>query len=144
MYPPVTVPGPPVPALPLRDRPPIPPALGWVLLAPAAVLLLVSYVWPLIVALTKFGKPHLPPPDAGDFGNALSYAGIPLLIVIVAAPVLAFVASRAGRPARWVVRALIALPLAAFAPTGLAVLWIARHQVAQTEPLKVLFAHWDG
>jgi hypothetical protein len=54
-------------------------------------------------------------------------------------------ARRAGRPARLTVRAALALPLVALAPTAMAVLWRDRHRPDQPEDqLAPAFAQWDA
>jgi MFS family permease len=58
------------------------------------------------------------------FGFALSLAVIPLLTVLVIAPLLAYAAHRAGRPARWMLRLGLAIPMVCFAPTALATAWL--------------------
>jgi hypothetical protein len=115
------------PAVPVG---PIPRPVAWLLIAPAAVLFLLSYVLPTIGLLRTV------PWDAGRFwdllfsslqlrtlGYALSFALPVLLILATAAPAFAWAASRAGLVGRWVARAVLALPLAAYAPTGLALIW---------------------
>jgi hypothetical protein len=49
----------------------------------------------------------------------LSLALVPILVALVAAPVLAWAAYRGGTVARWVTRGVLALPLAAYAPAAL-------------------------
>ena len=108
----------------------VPRAVAWLLIAPAAVLFLLSYVVPTANLLRRvpwgdgrlwdllFNSLHL-----RMVGYALSFALLPLLILAVAAPAFAWAASRAGQAGRWVARAVLALPLAAYAPTGLALIW---------------------
>jgi hypothetical protein len=80
-----------------------------------------------------------------EVGYALSYAPLPLLILFTSAPALAWLASRAGRPARLAVRAALAFPLVALAPTAMAVLWRDRHRPDQPgDQLSPAFAQWDA
>ncbi|MGW0436528.1 sugar ABC transporter permease [Micromonospora sp. NPDC003197] len=114
--------------------------LGLALLVPAVVALLWSYVIPSISTVEmsfQRARPNLPPAAAGglnydrlsalgffdSIGFALLLSLVPLLLALVAAPLLAVVADRAGRVARLVTRGLLALPLACYAPTALAVAW---------------------
>jgi hypothetical protein len=62
---------------------------------------------------------------AGPVGFALLLGLLPLLFALVAAPLLAFVADRAGPLARQVTRALLALPVAGYAPIALLLCWQA-------------------
>jgi ABC-type sugar transport system permease subunit len=128
---------PPLPARPAWQTP-----VGLVLVLPAFVLLVVSYIWPTIsTVLSSFQHVKLLPGSSsgsssgfttrnysaafdghlgGDFGFALSLAIVPILVVLVAAPVLAWTSHQGGTVARWVTRGLLALPLAAYAPTAIA------------------------
>jgi hypothetical protein len=110
----------------------IPRSAGWLLVAPAAVLFLLSYVIP---TFDYFPAGRLDEiwefATSGFFGRALwfavSFALLPILILASVAPAFAWAASRAGLAGRWVARAALALPLAAFAPTGFAIVWLSRH-----------------
>ncbi|GAB2944431.1 hypothetical protein GCM10027280_36550 [Micromonospora polyrhachis] len=114
--------------------------LGLALLVPAIVALLWSYVIPSITTVVKSfqrDRMYLPPEAVGgsnygrlseigffgSIGFALLLSLVPLLLALVAAPLLALVADRAGRVARLVTRGLLVLPLACYAPTALAVAW---------------------
>jgi len=113
------------------------------MVVPAFVLLIISYLGPLIWTVnTSFhklngfratqsggdkgpftGASYSRAWDAGlghSLGYALSLAIVPIVVVLVAAPVLAWAAHTGGLVARWVTRGLLALPLAAYAPTALA------------------------
>ncbi|PWU53637.1 hypothetical protein DLJ47_15645 [Micromonospora sp. S4605] len=110
---------------------------GLVLLVPAAVALLWSYVLPSVSTLVEsFRRGRFPggPSEPaggdnytqviergflGDLGHALLLALVPLLLALLVAPLLAFAAERAGRVPRLVTRALLALPLAAYAPLAI-------------------------
>ncbi|MEU6072361.1 sugar ABC transporter permease [Micromonospora sp. NPDC047074] len=114
---------------------------GLLLLVPAVGALLWSYVLPSVSTLVKSfrrgGLPGRPTESAGgdnyaqviergflgDLGFALLLALVPLLLALVVAPLLAFVAERAGRGPRLVTRALLALPLAAYAPVAVGAAW---------------------
>ncbi len=57
----------------------------------------------------------------GTFGYALLFGAVPLLVLLVAAPLLAFAAHWAGRAGRWVVQVAFAVPIVVgLAPTVLA------------------------
>ncbi|MEV4508081.1 sugar ABC transporter permease [Dactylosporangium sp. NPDC049525] len=129
----------------LRPPPPRPGwqvAVGLVLTLPALVLLLTSYVEPLYWTVrssfrkftglrmgeggasvgwdnydSAYTQGHLA--DAHWF--ALSLAVVPILLVLLLAPVLAWAAHAGGTWARWVVRIALALPIAAFVPVAIAV-----------------------
>jgi hypothetical protein len=136
-------------------RTPIPRFVGWLLVAPAALLFLLFHVWPTI---ELFGT-SITGAGAGrgwgfvfssvyfeEFSYALSYALPPILVIATVAPALAWAASRAGLAGRWALRACLALPLAAFAPVGLALVWTARHRPEEDSPTSIgpTFANWDG
>ena len=124
------------------------PAVGWILLAPAAVLLVVCYVWPTVRLLTesvsgKGGWGYVfSGPGGRALGDQLLYALVPLGIVALVAPPLAWAASRAGRLPRRAVRVAFALPLAAVAPTALALVWVDGHGPASPDPGNP--THWHG
>ncbi len=118
---------------------------GLVLVVPAFVLLIISYVGPLIWTVNssfhKLNVLRVTERDGGDsgpftgagysrafdtglgrsLGYALSLAIVPIVVVLIAAPILAWAAHSGGLVARWVTRGLLALPLAAYAPTAIAV-----------------------
>lgn len=103
--------------------------LGWVAIVPAAVLLVLSYGLPTVELLTR-ADGHMWEFITSDqflnqLGYALSFAVVPILLFVTVAPALAWAAARAGLVARFAVRATLALPLAAFAPVGLATVWLA-------------------
>ena len=124
------------------------PAVGWALLAPAAVLLVLCYVWPTVRLLTeslsgKGGWGYVFSGAGGRaLGNQLLYALVPLGVVALVAPPLAWAASRAGRLPRSAVRIAFALPLAAVAPTALALVWVDGHRRANPDPGRP--THWHG
>jgi len=128
-------------APPVPDRGPQLRLLGAALVVPAFALLLWSYVWPTIWdvwnsfrRVTFFvgegdldrgvGSANYDAAFRGGFwgsvGFALTLAVVPLLVVFIAAPALAWAAHRSGTAARWVVRVALALPLAAYAPAAIA------------------------
>jgi ABC-type sugar transport system permease subunit len=127
----------------LRPAPPRPGwqvAVGLVLTLPALVLLLTSYVEPLYWTVTssfrKFSGLRTTGGEGVGWDNydaaysqgrladahwfALSLAVVPILLVVLLAPVLAWAAHAGGTWARWVVRIALALPIAAFVPTAIA------------------------
>ncbi|NJC15327.1 ABC-type sugar transport system permease subunit [Micromonospora profundi] len=110
---------------------------GLALIVPAAVALLWSYVIPSISTIVdSFGPGRLVPNRRsrasdggldnyreivasgflGDLVYVLLLALIPVLLALIVAPALALAAERAGRVPRLVTRALLAVPLAAYAP----------------------------
>ncbi|MFS8478172.1 MAG: hypothetical protein FWJ93_04230 [Micromonosporaceae bacterium] len=143
-------------------RTPLPRFVGWILIAPAAVLFLLTYVWPTLSLLGESlfgsggGQAWADPGRAwqhvfslryfGRLGYALSYALLPILVIATVAPALAWAASRAGLVWRRAVRVLLAVPLAAFAPAGLALLWTERHRPAggSLASLAEASINWDG
>ncbi|SCL59112.1 ABC-type sugar transport system, permease component [Micromonospora citrea] len=114
---------------------------GLVLLVPAVVALLWSYVLPSVSTLVESfrrgqafrdrtesagGDNYAQVIERGFFGDlayALLLALVPLLLALLVAPLLALAAERAGRVPRLVTRALLALPLAAYAPLAVGVAW---------------------
>src|SRR5437763_1919668 len=111
--------------------------LGLLLVLPALALLGWSYVWPTIwnvqksftnAGLTKDGSHGVGIANYKALfqgtgflpavGYALTLAVVPLLLVAVVAPALAWAAHRTGTAARWVVRVALAVPLVAYAPTA--------------------------
>ncbi|MEV0131695.1 sugar ABC transporter permease [Dactylosporangium sp. NPDC050688] len=129
----------------LRPPPPRPGwqvAVGLILVLPALVLLLTSYVEPLYWTVTssfrKFSGLRLSEGGkavgwdnydaayaqgrlADAHWYALSLAVVPVVLVLLLAPAIAWAAHAGGTWARWVTRVALALPLAAFAPVAIAV-----------------------
>nr|MDT0659873.1 sugar ABC transporter permease [Micromonospora sp. DSM 115978] len=116
--------------------------LGLALLIPALIALAWSYLLPSLATLRRSfqdGNPLRSPESvggenyrqlfeeglAGPVGFVLLLALLPLLFALVAAPLLALVADQAGPLARRITRALLALPLAGYAPVALLVCWRA-------------------
>lgn len=134
-------------------RTPIPRFVAWLLLAPAAVLLMFSYVLPTVLIAraslsTEEGRSGWSFVFSGRFlgtlGYALSYALAPITILATVALAFAWAASRAGLAARLVARGMLALPLAAFAPTGLALAWMAEHMPGDGYLPPTARPSWDG
>ncbi|MGI5241556.1 sugar ABC transporter permease [Dactylosporangium sp. CA-139066] len=122
-----------------QQRPAWRVVLGLALALPAFILLLTSYVEPLVwtvrssfqrlTVIRSAAGPDVGFDNYGDvfkaglggaFGRALLLAVVPLLVVLLLAPVLAWLAHRGGPAGRWAARGLLALPLAAYAPTAAA------------------------
>ncbi|WP_341720768.1 sugar ABC transporter permease [Micromonospora sp. FIMYZ51] len=59
----------------------------------------------------------------GEYRMALLLAIVPLVLALLVAPVLALLADRAGRRARLATRALLAVPVAGYAPVALILGW---------------------
>ena len=117
---------------------------GLLLVVPAAVTLVISYVAPTAWTIrTGWGQPLA----ADGFGFALWMAVPPLLTVLVIAPLLAYAAHRAGRPARWLLRLGLAVPMVCFAPTAFATAWLlgrGRPEAQDAEPgWMVQLATWS-
>ncbi|MFB9315968.1 sugar ABC transporter permease [Cryptosporangium minutisporangium] len=128
------------PLAPPAPRPGARVALGLGLLTPAVLALLWSYVAPTVTTvLGSFQDFRLTEAEeyigfqnydavwqsgvGGRFGFAIVLALAPLAVGLVVAPLLAVAAQLGGRSARWVVRGLLALPLATYAPVAYAVGW---------------------
>jgi hypothetical protein len=94
---------------------------GLLLVVPAAVTLVISYGSPTVWTIRTGWGHHL---TADGFGFALSLAVLPLLTILVVAPLLAYAAHRAGRPARWLLRLGLAVPMVCFTPTAFATAWL--------------------
>ncbi|WP_330186413.1 sugar ABC transporter permease [Dactylosporangium sp. AC04546] len=115
--------------------------VGWILVVPAFVLLLTSYVEPLYwnargsfqnlsfldkgsqagwVGFHNYGV-VFERGLGGAIGRALLLGLVPLAAVLVLAPVLAWLAHRGGTAGRWAARGVLALPVAAYAPTAAAI-----------------------
>jgi ABC-type sugar transport system permease subunit len=133
----------------ILDRPAARPPrfVGLLLVAPALLLLLWSYVIPTVSVLwTSFHRAVLLEPGSGpsvgtrnysatfrdgfwgSVGHALLLAIGPLILIALVAPLLAWAAHTAGTAARWAVRGLLALPMACFAPVALALGWALDHR----------------
>lgn len=97
--------------------------IGILLVVPAAVALVISYGVPTWWTV-RTGRGH--PVEADGFGFALWLATLPLLTILVIAPLLAYAAHRAGRPARWLLRIGLVVPMVCFAPTAFAAAWLLR------------------
>ncbi|GIJ22524.1 sugar ABC transporter permease [Micromonospora lutea] len=114
--------------------------LGLLLLLPALLALAWSYALPTVLAVwrsttrdTMFrpaenvgGANYQARFDQGilgDFGWALLLALIPIALALLVSPLLALLADRAGRRARLTVRALVAVPVAGYAPVALLLGW---------------------
>ncbi|MBT8224703.1 MAG: sugar ABC transporter permease, partial [Dactylosporangium sp.] len=116
--------------------------VGFVLLVPALMALLWSYVIPTITTIVKSFQRDTPfsEPEgvgtknyetafsnglAGDLGFALLLALVPVLVALLVAPLLAMAAHHSGRVARLITRGLLAAPLVCYAPTAIAAAWRA-------------------
>ncbi|MEU7868198.1 hypothetical protein [Dactylosporangium sp. NPDC049140] len=129
---------------PATPRPAWQVVVGLVLVLPALVLLITSYVepvfWTFKSSFNKFSGMRALSGGGADesvgfdnyrqafekgLGGAIGYtlllALLPLLAVVVVAPAVAWAAETTGRSGRWVARGLLTFPLVAFAPFGLAV-----------------------
>ncbi|MGF1653400.1 MAG: hypothetical protein ACFCUP_08810 [Actinomycetales bacterium] len=126
---------------------------GLLLVVPATVALVVGYVVPslrtVVDSLTDpdplrggagtpagFGAYRIATGDAvAAFGTAVSWALVPVLVLLVVAPPLALAAHVGGRAGRVPVRVLLTFPLAALAPFAVAVGWtLSRAGEAPTGP----------
>jgi ABC-type sugar transport system permease subunit len=141
--------------------------VGLLLVAPAFVLLIVSYVapagwtvWSSFHRVTVFQtgsggefttRGYARVFDRGlgaEFGFALSLAIVPLLTLLIIAPVLAWAAHMGGTVARWVTRGVLVLPLAAYAPTAIAAAWLVDRRPDRADvtvlPGVVRSVYWWG
>ncbi|MGI5146705.1 sugar ABC transporter permease [Plantactinospora sp. CA-294935] len=117
--------------------------LGLALLLPALIALIWSYVVPTAsTVLTSFRHENLfrEPRSAGienyqavfedgflgQFGLALLLGLLPLAFALLVAPLLAVVADRAGRLGRLLTRAVLAVPIAGYAPVAVFLGWRLR------------------
>ncbi|WP_143175594.1 hypothetical protein [Cryptosporangium aurantiacum] len=120
--------------------------LGWLLLAPALVALVWTYVIPtgttignLTMRVDDFPYTEPDPPTdrlkldnldytlhlsySENLGRALLLAATPLFLALLVAPLLAFAAQAAGRGGRLLTRVLISVPLAGYAPVAHLLAW---------------------
>lgn len=115
--------------------------VGFLLVVPAALALVVNYVVPTVRTVrTSLSANDLDDQDFRSWvgldnyreltgqalratGHALSLAAVPLLMIAVVAPLIAYLAHRAGRATRRAVAVAFALPMAAFAPVAVAAAW---------------------
>jgi ABC-type sugar transport system permease subunit len=136
---------------PASPRPAWQVVLGLLLPLPALVVLVTSYVeptmWTIRTSFERFsgirmvtgqdsaagsvGFDNYEKAFDDGLGGALAYAlglaAVPLLVVLLLAPALAWAAHRAGRAARWTTRGALVLPLALFSPFGIAMAaWFAQ------------------
>ncbi|GGM84502.1 sugar ABC transporter permease [Dactylosporangium sucinum] len=125
---------------PAPARPAWQTVLGFVLVLPAFILLLITYVEPTVWTIrssfsTFTGVRFSPAGSTSGFDNysrafdaglgdnllyALSLAAPQLAFVLILAPLLAWAASRSGRIGRSSTRAVLTIPLAAYAPMAIA------------------------
>ncbi|MEU1807769.1 sugar ABC transporter permease [Micromonospora aurantiaca (nom. illeg.)] len=124
-----------------RVAPPTPPyrpagaLIGLALAVPAVIAWVWSYVLPTLSTVTRSFQADGPRRSGesagtanyeaavtsgfvGQVGFAVLLALIPLAVALLAAPLLAVLADRAGRVTRLVTRGVLALPLAAYAPVA--------------------------
>jgi len=132
-------------------------AVGLLLVLPAALALLVGYVLPSLktvqVSFSRISLPGRPSESVGfdnysrlgadtarEFGYALVFVGLPLLVVLVVGPLLAFAAHLAGRRVRLAVRLALVVPMVCFAPAVMAVTWLIDFGTGESLPLTMLAA----
>ncbi|MCZ7475644.1 sugar ABC transporter permease [Micromonospora sp. WMMC273] len=109
--------------------------VGLALIVPAVIVWVWSYVLPTLSTVSRSFQADGPRRSgesagtanyeaaftsgfAGQVGFAVLLALIPLAVALLAAPLLAVLADRAGRVTRLVTRGVLALPLAAYAPVA--------------------------
>jgi ABC-type sugar transport system permease subunit len=116
--------------------------VGLLLAAPAAIALLIGYAWPTIRTVWWSLHAHSGLGGTGDWvgldnyqrlveldgtwqavGFALLLATLPLLTLLLVAPLLAVAAHHAGRAFRLTTRLALTVPMVCFAPVALAVAW---------------------
>ncbi|MEU7714749.1 sugar ABC transporter permease [Micromonospora chalcea] len=109
--------------------------IGLALIVPAVIAWIWSYVLPTLSTVARSFEGDGPRRSGesagaanyesafasgfvGQVGFAVLLSLIPLVVALLAAPLLAVLADRAGRVARLVTRGVLALPLAAYAPVA--------------------------
>lgn len=115
--------------------------LGGALVLPALIALLPSYVLPTLRTARSGLRDETPLEDSAEFvgldnyrsllesdqslglGFVLSLTVLPLVLLTLVAPLIAWSASIAGRPTRWAVRLLLSVPLVASVPAVLGIAW---------------------
>jgi len=129
--------------------------VGLLLVLPAVLALLVGYVLPSLKTVrdsfSRVVLPGAPSESVGfdnysalgadavrQFGYALAFVGMPLLGVLVVAPLLAFAAHLAGRRSRLAVRLTLAVPMVCFAPAVMAMTWLNDFGTGESLPLTML------
>lgn len=129
--------------------------VGLALVLPAALALLVGYVLPSLQTVrgsfTRVGLPGTTGKNVGfdnysalgaeaaqRFGYALAFIGIPLLAVLIVAPLLAFTAHLAGRRGRLAVRLALAVPMVCVAPVAIAAAWMLERGRGDSPGLTIL------
>ncbi|MDA0635723.1 sugar ABC transporter permease [Nonomuraea sp. MCN248] len=124
------------------DSPAPAPALGWLLLMPAVLGMLITLVLPTVLTIgtsLRSGGLYGPGQWAGldnyvrlladdtfwpALGFTLSVTVMPLLVALVVAPLLALALDRGGTWVRRAGRILLSLSLVAFSPAAVAVSWL--------------------
>ncbi|BCJ27255.1 hypothetical protein [Actinocatenispora sera] len=130
---------PPVPVRPARSGPPgwvglllaLPMALGWLywLVVPTVQTVIQAFTGkaPGIAAKSLPGSATAHGGDFGDplgtVGNTLIEAALPTLVMLIVVPLLSFAAAEAPTVLRRVVRALLAVLAAGFAPAVVVLAW---------------------
>lgn len=118
------------------------PAVGWLLLMPAALGMLITLLLPTVltaafslragelvgpsefVGLDNYGRLLTDATFWPALGFTLSATILPLLVALVVAPLLAFALDRGGTVVRRAGRILLSLSLVAFSPAAVAVSWL--------------------
>jgi ABC-type sugar transport system permease subunit len=166
---PPTPPGLPGPTTPARS--PVAVVIGLLLVLPAFIALIVSYVVPTIWTITTSFQKRNPLQDSGEpvgadnysaiaeslgsrIGYSLAFAAFPLLTFLIAAPLLAFAAHKSGLVGRWVVRIALAVPMVCIAPVAIAATFLLETATAggrespltniNTAPFALLGWAWVG
>jgi ABC-type sugar transport system permease subunit len=135
------IPPPPPPRGSGTNRGPL-ALVGLLLAAPAAIALLIGYAWPTVRTIWWSVHEHTGLGGTGDWvaldnyqrlvevdgtwqavGFALLLATLPLLTLLLVAPLLAVAAHHAGRAFRLTTRLALTVPMVCFAPAALAVAW---------------------
>jgi ABC-type sugar transport system permease subunit len=132
--------------------------IGWVLLAPAAVLTVLTLVIPTVrtIVTSLHDETFLRESRYVGFDNygdvfarlwpsvgfALSLVAAPIVAAVVAAPLVAAAVNWAGGWARVTARVVLSLALVVFAPVALAIAW--RNSIAEDDPTVLADADLTG
>jgi ABC-type sugar transport system permease subunit len=143
-------------------RSPAAAVVGLLLTIPAYILLVTTYVLPAVTTVrwsfqrynplrgeatgvgTENYQAAVEDGLGGRFAYGLLLAVLPLVAVAVVAPLLAWTAHRGGRTVRWITRAVLIIPLAAFAPLAVVVSQMLASQDGDPRTPTVRAIFWLG
>jgi hypothetical protein len=143
-------------------RSPAATVVGLLLTIPAYILLITTYLLPAVTTVrwsfqrynplrgeaTGVGTENYEAAAEAGLGGRFAYglllAVLPLVAVAVVSPLLAWTAHRGGRVVRWITRAVLIVPLAAFAPLAVSVSQFFASQDGDPETPTVRAIFWLG